>query len=115
MHRAFGLLALAAVAAGPGCAFTEPYDRPGTWRPTGAMEANIVAQLARPSDYVSGVPYAPVSTAPLSAAVARWRNDQVKPLPDSAISKIQAGTNSGVPAPGPAPTNGTGLSPAVGG
>lgn len=84
-----------------GCAFTEPYVRPGTWRPTNSVDANIAAQVVRPSDLVAGVPYAPVSAVRTAAAVDRWRRDQVKALPEGGISKITFGSG-GTPQAQPA-------------
>lgn len=42
-------LALAAAGCGP-----EPYDRPGTWRATGANERNLRAMVADPAHLTRG-------------------------------------------------------------
>src|ERR1700722_18591537 len=46
------LLALA------GCAQTDPYTRPGAWRPNGANDANLRAMVVVPSDLVLARPAA---------------------------------------------------------
>jgi len=86
MRYATFSMALLALA---GCEATEPYLRAGTWRPTGVGDANIAAQIIRPSDLVRGVDYAPTDSTMTAAAVARYRVGKVKRLPDSSISGIR--------------------------
>ena len=45
------VLAMVALA---GCSQTDPYQRAGTWKPSGVNDANIAAQLANPADLVQG-------------------------------------------------------------
>jgi type IV pilus biogenesis protein CpaD/CtpE len=70
-----------------GCDATDPYLRNGVWRPNNSNEANLRAMVVSPSDLVRGVP----STGDgqqAAAALDRYRNDKVRPLPDSAIAKV---------------------------
>ncbi len=54
------LIPLAAALVIGGCTAQEPYERPGTWRATGANDANLRAMVANPSDLDRGVaPAAP--------------------------------------------------------
>ena len=64
------------------------YDRPGTWRPVGANEANLRAMVADPQDLVTGVADSRADGQVVAAAVARYRAGKVKDLPDSSISKV---------------------------
>lgn len=65
-----------------GCDATWPYDRIGTWRPTGVADANIAASVVNPSDLVRGVDYNPRESAVMTAAVERYRTGRVRPLPE---------------------------------
>ena len=82
-----GLLALA------GCSLTDPYQRPGVWRPTSANETNFELQVARAADLVRGRGAIDADGDAAAAAVERLRQDKVRVLPASSISKI--GGNSG--------------------
>ena len=81
-----------------GCDATWPYDRIGTWRPTGVADANIAASVVNPSDLVRGVDYNPRESSVMTAAVERYKVGKVRPLPDvgtGAIRAIAAATDSG--------------------
>jgi hypothetical protein len=52
-RRAAAALCAALALAGAGCT-EDPLDRPGTWRPTGANDANLRAMIARPDDLARG-------------------------------------------------------------
>ena len=81
------------------CDATWPYDRAGTWRPTGVVDANIAASVVTPSDLVRGVPYNPRDSSVMTAAVERYRAGKVRPLPDlttfSQRSVAAGGDNGG--------------------
>lgn len=83
-------LAAAAPMALSGCAPLDPLTQPGHWTFTGANEANLRAQLADPRDLTRGRsdPYNDGNEAAM--AVQRWRNDRVKPLPQSGVSDLKA-------------------------
>ena len=90
MTRAILLRALPLALALGGCASTDPLVRQDLWRPNGANEANIAAQLANPADLVRGREGAETADGQLAAAaVLRLRADKVKKLPDSAITSLQ--------------------------
>lgn len=71
----------------------DPYRQEGTWRPSGANEANLRVMAARPEEIVRGTGAAGADGATAAAAVDRLRTDRVRPLPDSAIVRI-GGTNT---------------------
>ena len=75
-------------AALPGCALTDPQTRPGTWQPTGANDANLRAMIADPHDLVHGQAGSGTEAAVAARAVARYRADNVKDLPDSALAPV---------------------------
>lgn len=86
--RALLLLPLPLLLAA--CAFSDPYERPGTWRPSGANEANLRTMLANPAHLERGVAGGAADGALAAAAVERLRQDKVKPLPESTIARIGA-------------------------
>lgn len=71
-----------------GCTATDPLYREGLWRPVGANQANLVAMVADPQDLVNGVPTPFGSGGVAAEAVARYRADKVKALPDSGVAKF---------------------------
>lgn len=80
-----------------GCAATDPLLDRTAWRPTGANEANIAAQVVNPVDLVHGrQPVGGADGDMAAAAVQRLRTGHVKALPDSALSdlKVQAAPSS---------------------
>ena len=78
------ILLLAGLPLLAGCV----YDRPGTWRPVGANEANLRAMITDPEDLVTGAADNRADGQVVAAAVARYRTGKVKDLPDSSISKV---------------------------
>jgi type IV pilus biogenesis protein CpaD/CtpE len=102
-HRALplrvGLVTLAAAALGS-CAFMDPFERPGMWRPIGANELNLELQAARPTDLVQGRGTTDADGQTAAAAVDRLRHDRVKELPQSSVSGVGAGGGGGASAPG---------------
>ena len=86
-------IGLAALAAGiattlGGCAFTDPYERPGVWRPMGSNDLNRELQVARPTDLVQGRGTTDSDGQTAAAAVDRLVHDRVKALPDTDISGV---------------------------
>jgi hypothetical protein len=81
------LLCLAALAL-VGCDALDPYRREGTSRPNGANEANLRVMVASPADLVQGVGSVGGSGQQAAAALDRYRNDKLRPLPDSGVAKI---------------------------
>lgn len=111
MRCIFTALVLLPLAA---CSVFDPYVREGTWRPTGANNANLAAQIIHPSDLVRGVDYAPMDGTMTTAAVSRYRTGKVKPLPDSSISTIRLqGTGNNDAGAGADPAANAGTAPAA--
>ncbi len=80
------------VAALAGCAATDPLLNQNDWRPVGANETNIAAEVANPADLSHGREATGSDGELASQAVLRLRAGHVKPLPDSALTdlKVQA-------------------------
>lgn len=74
-----GLVLLAFLS---GCAGPEPFDRPNTWRPTGANDANLAVMAARPADLARGRGTAPSDGETVAGAVDRMRRNRGKPVSD---------------------------------
>jgi len=73
-----------------GCAATDPLLNENAWRPTGANEMNIAAQVVDPTDLLHGREPAGGSDGEQAAtAILRLRTGHVKPLPDSAITDMR--------------------------
>jgi len=92
LFAAIGLLAMLGA-----CAATDPLLNENDWRPTGANEANIAAQVVNPTDLLHGRNAVGGTGGEMAAAaVLRLRAGHVKPLPDSALSdlKVQAAPSS---------------------
>ncbi|HEV7265138.1 MAG TPA: hypothetical protein VGN83_09490 [Falsiroseomonas sp.] len=54
MRRSPALLGLPLLLALAACGGPEPYERPGTWRATGANEANLRAMVVEPAQLTRG-------------------------------------------------------------
>ena len=86
MSRFVALLLLLAFSGCGGA--TDPYTRTGSWRPTGANDANLRAMVAVPSDLTLSTPAAPSDGGLAAAAATRLRRDRVRPLLDSGLAHI---------------------------
>ncbi len=86
----WSLLALVAVA---GCdiANKDPFERPMTWQPTGANDANLRAMVANPEDLTSGRGARGSHAILANAAVTRVLTDRVKQLPKVTTSGFGGG------------------------
>lgn len=87
-----------------GCAATDPLLNQEAWRPSGANEANILAQLANPADAFHGrEPMGGSDGQAAAVAVLRVRIDRVKALPDSSLTdlKVQGSGSAAAAAGGP--------------
>ena len=89
---------LAAAVAGLAAASCSPeheIDRPGTWKPTGANDANLRAMVADQRDLEAGVP-ARTSRGDLgSRAVTRLLNDRRRPLLNVTTSSLSQSSSGG--------------------
>lgn len=85
----------AALAVLAGCAMTDPYQRPGVWRPFGTNEMNFELQVARAADLVTGRGTNDADADMAAAAVDRMKRDKSKPLPSSGISAVGAAGGAG--------------------
>ena len=94
MRRAIGLLLLLG-----GCEAMDPYTRPGNWRPMQANEANLRVHVADPAMLERGVDDHRSDGRAMAQAVDRYRNDRVRPLPASSVSRVQATGQGATPAP----------------
>jgi hypothetical protein len=86
LFRAVPLAVLLSLAA---CSNTQPYsyyDRPGTWKPTDANDANLRAMIANPGDLAQGA--AASGSRGATRPVKRLLTDTVRPLPSNSASGI---------------------------
>jgi hypothetical protein len=81
-----------------GCDQTDPYRREGTWRPSGANEANLRAMVVVPSDLAVASRASAADGHLAAAALSRLHHDKVRPLPDSALAQVVP-ISGGSPAP----------------
>ncbi|MFN6999003.1 hypothetical protein [Elioraea tepidiphila] len=81
--------ALAAVLLVSGCgAASDPSQREGTWRPSGANAANLRAMIVDPSHLRQGVGDPTGRGRQATNAIERLEDDDLKPLPDIRASQI---------------------------
>lgn len=71
------------------CAATDPLLSQNTWRPMGANDMNIAAQVADPGDLVRGREARWGDGEQAANAILRLRTGHVKALPDSAITDLR--------------------------
>lgn len=86
-----------------GCSTLDPLNGSAYWHPRNANEANLRLMVAVPSDLVRGSEPLAADGHGAARAVQRLRQDRVRPLPDSAISKIVPVSSGAAPAEAPAP------------
>ncbi|MGG5817308.1 hypothetical protein [Falsiroseomonas sp. HW251] len=96
-----GLMLVAPVLAG--CTvppWSDPFDRPGTWQPTGANEANLRAMAQNPADLERGQGATTAQGATAFRPIDRFVRGQRAALPQvsSAGGAGSGGTGSGVAA-----------------
>jgi len=91
LRAALGLLLLS------GCAATDPFHRPGAWRPEGVNQANIAAMVARPADLLRGRDAGGTDSPLATAAVTRlWEG-----APSPAVAAIGVSPAAASPAASP--------------
>jgi hypothetical protein len=90
------LTLLGVLASLGGCAGLEdPYQRAGTWAPTGINAENLRLMVVNPVDLQQGTGAKDTLGVEASVPVARLRNDNVKILPDSTLSQVGGSAGSG--------------------
>ncbi|MBL6457165.1 hypothetical protein JMJ55_17655 [Belnapia sp. T6] len=77
------------------------FDRPGTWRATGANDANLKAMLAEPRHAIAGAAARTERGQPGSQAIRLLETDRRRPLPDSRAAKVGMAPPMAPPAPLP--------------
>lgn len=75
-----------------GCSLTDPYQRPGTWRPEGANAANLRQMLAEPAQAVWGAPEGEADGAMAAEALARLREGRRHALPEVSTQRGGGGS-----------------------
>lgn len=78
-----------------GCSLTDPYQRPGSWRPLGVNDANLAVMVVNKSDLQQGTPGGLADGQLAAAAVERLRHDRVKPLGDSGVADLKPNATVG--------------------
>lgn len=76
---------------------TDDLNRPGTWRPGGANDANLRAMVADPGHLRAGVAAPTERAMPATQAIRRMETDRRRPLPDTRAAQIGAANASAVP------------------
>ena len=87
MPRTLPLLA-ALLTLTAGCAPEYEWDRPGTWKPTGANDANLQAMVADPQDLSSGRGMLTNRASGPARAVTRLLTDRRRALLNNGISRV---------------------------
>jgi hypothetical protein len=87
MHRIAWLIGALIVS---GCSYdlTDPYQRPGTYNPTGVNDANLRTMVANPHDLVEGTGQGTSLGAEAAPPVARLLAGKRYPLPDLNAASI---------------------------
>jgi hypothetical protein len=101
MLRIPWLLGVALIA---GCSYDpfDPYQRPGTWVPDGANDANLRAMVVNPHDLVEGTGERVSSGAEAAPPVGRVLTEKRYPLPNLNAAPIDV-FNQQQPAQGAPP------------
>ncbi len=94
LNRLLAAVASVATLASAACSPQYEYDRPGTWRATGANEANLRAMVANKRDLVAGASTATDRGNAGARAVTRLLNDRRRPLLSVTTSRLGGGSDS---------------------
>jgi hypothetical protein len=86
--RCTGWLTAALLLAGCTYDLTDPYQRPGTYRPTGDNDANLRAMVANPADLVEGTGSGAAVGGEAAPPVARLLAGKRYPLPDLNAAEV---------------------------
>jgi hypothetical protein len=98
-----GLAWLMTVILLSGCAYdlTDPYQRPGTYRPVGDNDANLRVMVANPADLTEGAGSATALGREAAPPIARLLAGKRYPLPDLNAATVNV-TNEQAPQQGAA-------------
>jgi hypothetical protein len=90
-----------------GCAYdlSDPYQRPGTYNPTGVNDANLRVMVANPHDLVEGTGTGASTGAQAAPPVARVLAGKRYPLPQLNAADVDIISNQPSPQQGPANPN----------
>jgi type IV pilus biogenesis protein CpaD/CtpE len=70
-----------------GCASSDPYRRPGAWRPVGANAANIASMTSNPRDLISGRSESRADAQEAVSDIQKLWQGQPRPLPETSSMK----------------------------
>ena len=101
--RGVGWLVSAVLLSGCAYDLTDPYQRPGTYRPLGDNDANLRVMVANPADLVEGTGSPSALGSEAGPPVARLLAGKRYPLPDlnaATVSVSNEPTPQGAANPG---------------
>ncbi len=87
MHPTVWLIG-ALLVAGCDTYLTDPYQRPGTYNPTGVNDANLRVMVANPHDLVEGTGAGASTGAEAAPPVARLLSGKRYPLPQLNAAEV---------------------------
>ncbi len=93
MHPTVWLIGALLVAGCNTYDLTDPYQRPGTYNPTGANDANLRVMVANPHDLVEGTGVGVSTGAEAAPPVARVLAGKRYPLPALNAASVDIITN----------------------
>ena len=80
-----------------GCAETDPYQRTGSWQPTGANAINLAAMVANPADLVRGRGERTSIGREAGPPVDRLLSGKPTPLPNASSQSASSGPAAQAP------------------
>ena len=93
---AFSAMCVALLSlAGCNVATRDPWEDPGSWRATGANQANLQAMIANPDDLYGGRGERGTSGVIAASTVNRVLTDKIKPLPSTGSTTFGGGSGGG--------------------
>jgi hypothetical protein len=104
MHPTIWLIG-ALLVAGCDSYLADPYQRPGTYNPTGVNDANLRVMVANPHDLVEGTGTGASTGAQAGPPVARVLAGKRYPLPQLNAADVDIISNQPPPQQGPANPN----------
>jgi hypothetical protein len=88
MRTTLALLAIVLTMVASACSDQVGYERPGTWRPTGANDYNLRVMVANPRDLDAGASASTDRGNGASRAVTRLLIDRRRPLLNVSSSRV---------------------------